>query len=138
MSSKEKKLRIIWSQMKTRCYNKNRADYVHYGKRGITVSDNWLNVENFIKDMGKIYKFGLTLDRIDNNKGYSKENCRWATRKEQANNRRTNNWITFEGVTKTLNQWANESNIKISTLYMRLYQYNWPIKKALTLKGGVL
>jgi len=77
----------IWSGMVQRCTNKKSTNYKNYGGRGISVCDEWLLFDNFYKDMGDDKK-GLTLDRIDNDKGYTKENCRWATYSEQADNKR--------------------------------------------------
>lgn len=122
----------VWMNMKTRCLNKKNNNYSNYGGRGITICDKWLEFGGFYEDMKKGYSTGLTLDRIDNNGDYSKENCRWATAKEQANNRRRCKVITFNGMTKNLTQWAEFMGIKRSTIMQRYFSYKWPINKVLT------
>lgn len=88
-----------WRKMKDRCYNESYHAYNDYGGRGIGVCDRWrYNFDSFIEDMGERPE-GMTLDRIDNNKGYQPDNCRWATMREQCNNRRDNVLITAQGVT---------------------------------------
>ena len=109
----------IWSAIHQRCTNKDNSNYHNYGGRGITICDEWLKFEGFYKDMGEAN--GLTIDRIDNNKGYSKDNCRWATRKEQANNLRSNVLITYKGETKTVGEWADITGMNIDTLRRRVY-----------------
>jgi len=134
------KIHRAWAGMKQRCGNKNIESYKYYGERGISVCDRWLNsFEFFLEDMGESYEqhveeFGekeTTIDRIDVNGNYCKENCRWATYKEQANNMRTNCLITYNGKTQNIKQWSEEIGIKYTTLFNRLNTYNWDIEKAL-------
>ena len=84
--------------------------------------------------MSNGYADNLTIERIDGNKGYSPDNFRWATYKEQANNTRQNVFITYNGKTQTIAQWAEETGIKYATLYMRVNKLHWDIKRALTTK----
>lgn len=116
------KLYTVWAAMKSRCYYKNNIDYGLYSGRGITVCDEWkddfASFYNWAINSG--YVDGLSIDRIDNNKGYSPDNCRWATPKEQANNRRSNLLFTYNGETLTLKQWAERFGIKYTTLYNRI------------------
>ena len=110
----------IWYSMKARCYRQSHNRYKYYGARGITVCDKWLKYEGFYEDMNKDYKPGLTLDRIECNGNYEKNNCRWATQKEQQNNRRNNIIIDTPNGRMTLAQYADLSGIKYKTLYGRL------------------
>jgi hypothetical protein len=121
-----------WCNMKSRCDNPNYTNYQLWGGRGISYDSRWKIFENFAEDMYSTYKKGLTLDRIDNNSNYSKENCRWATRKEQNNNRRDNVLIEYKGISDTLLNWANYFKIKRSALAQRIYVYKWSIERALT------
>lgn len=106
--------------MNARCYSEKSIGYKYYGGRGITVCERWLeSFDNFEKDMGERPSKLHSLDRIDNNKGYSKENCRWATKKEQARNTSKNVFITFQGETKCISEWAEEINIPKATILSR-------------------
>lgn len=124
-------LHHVWTQMKRRCLNPKVQNYHNYGGRGITVCSEWMKYQNFYNDMAASYKPGLTIDRINNDGPYSKENCRWATKVEQGNNRRTARLIEYRGQTKHMNDWAKESGVKISTFKQRLYVYGWPIEKCM-------
>jgi hypothetical protein len=118
-----------WSGMIERCNNPSRSFYERYGGRGISVDKRWLSFENFLSDMENSWKRGLTLERIDNNGNYCKENCRWASREEQANNRSSNRIISYNGLDKTLSEWIKYFNLKSSTVRQRYYVYHWSVGK---------
>ena len=121
----------IWANMKTRCTNKNSPDYIRYGARGIVVCKEWLNFLHFKEwAVANGYSDELTLDRIDNNKGYCPENCRWVNRQIQCNNTRRNKYIVYKGVTKTVAQWARLLRVPYCVLYTRLYKLNWTVEKS--------
>jgi len=109
-----------WQGMKNRCFNPNYHRYSDWGGRGITVCDRWLNFENFLADMGTKPSPKHSLDRIDNNADYSPENCRWATKAEQDNNRRSNRLITIACVTLTIAQWAKKTGFNANVIHDRL------------------
>lgn len=122
-----------WQEMIKRCYTKTQMYYNDYGGRGITVCDRWLHsFENFYADMSNTYQEGLTLDRIDVNKGYSPDNCRWITFKQQQNNKRNNHLVTYNGETKTISEWADISGIPYKTLWNRFSTLGWSAEKAIT------
>ncbi len=128
----DSKVYHAWEEMKRRCTNKNFPDYHNYGGRGIMFCDRWTQFVNFFEDMGHPPTPKHSLDRINNNLGYSSDNCRWATKIEQENNKRTNHRIEYDGEIKTLTQWANVLSIPVSTLDGRLRICKWSIEKAFT------
>ena len=120
-----------WQGMRQRCNNQKDVSYSNYGKRGIKVCDYWNNsFENFLNDMGKKPSPNHTLDRIDVDGNYTKANCRWADKKTQGNNRRSNIIIEYNGIKQTLTQWANMLNVNPLTMISR-NRANWPIEKML-------
>ena len=121
--------------MKQRCNNSSVRNYYRYGGRGISYPKNWETFEGFCEDMLSSYKLGLSLDRRDNDKSYSKGNCHWATAKEQSNNTRRNRVFTIRGITKTFSQWIEETGVKSSTARQRFYVYGWPIEEAISRKN---
>lgn len=118
--------------MKRRCRDPRRADYKWYGAVGVTVCDEWAaSFATFLRDMGECPP-GMSLDRIDGARGYEPGNCRWATAQAQANNRRTNHRVTFNGETHTLSEWARITGLSVTTLQLRINRRKWPIDVALT------
>lgn len=121
----------IWQGMKARCYNKMSHAFDDYGGRGIVVCNEWINsFETFFKEMGPRPSPLHSLDRIDNNLGYSKQNCRWATQKQQCRNKRINNNYTHNGVTKCLKEWAEFYTIPYKLLWRRL-KHGWSFEEAI-------
>lgn len=122
---------VTWCAMKTRCNNKNASSYVNYGGRGIKVCDDWNNsFEAFLRDMGEKPSDEFSIERINVNGNYEPSNCKWATKKEQVRNKRSNRFITFNGITKTLVEWAESLKMDQASLRERLQK--WSLEKALT------
>lgn len=129
----------IYTNMRSRCTNNKCGSWAVYGGRGIGLE--WASFLAFYQDMGESYfehvaQFGIkntTLDRIDSNKNYCKENCRWATCAQQSRNTSQNRWITYAGQTKVLADWAKEYKIKRLTLKRRIDVAGMSIELALTM-----
>lgn len=122
----------VWEGIKQRCLNPKCKVYIHYGGRGITLCDEWKDFVNFYKDMGERPSDKHTVERKDNSKGYSKDNCYWATWVDQANNTRKNNNVTWSGVTMSLSRWARELGISRAVLDSRLRTLGWSVDRAFT------
>ena len=121
----------IWQAMIQRCVNPTSKNYYKYGARGISVCEQWRSsFVCFLSDMGRRPP-SHSLDRIDNDGHYCKENCRWATLKVQANNTRWNKVLTIRDQTKTVAQWADEFGIKANTITFRLRR-GWSPERAVT------
>jgi hypothetical protein len=120
-----------WFDAIKRCTDPENESFSNYGGRGIMVCIRWLNsFPLFLEDMGDPPK-GMTLDRKNNNKGYSKRNCQWVTRRDNINNRRNTKYVVYEGVSQPLSILAESFNISRKALYCRLLR-GWPIEVALT------
>jgi hypothetical protein len=114
-----------WHGMIRRCRSTRGNSAANYKERGIQVCERWLSsYEAFLSDMGRRPSSEHSIDRIDNDGNYEPENCRWATRREQGRNRRTNRLITINGETRCLTEWSEMSGIDVSTLWRRL-SYGW-------------
>lgn len=125
-----------WRDMKARCYKPRHPQFANYGGRGIRVCDRWLNsFEAFLEDMGlKPEGNRIGIGRIDNDGDYCPENCRWETQEQQQNNKRTSHYLTHDGVTLTVTQWARKLGMHPNTLFNRLCQ-GWSVEKALETAG---
>jgi hypothetical protein len=146
-SWKDYRLNHIYKDMKRRCYSRNFKQYKDYGGRGICVCDEWIDktrngspatkgwlaFKSWALSNG--YKEGLSIDRIDNNKGYCPENCRWVDRRVQNNNTRKNRYIKYNGKTQSLADWCRELGLNYDRTKYRLNAGQWSVERAFSIKG---
>ena len=121
-----------WRGMIARTTSPKDARYADYGGRGIGVCDRWKSFAGFAEDMGPTFSPELTLERIDNDRGYEPGNCRWATVVEQARNKRTSYFVTFRGHTKTIAEWSELLGLNYDTVRGRLRKQGWSVERTLT------
>lgn len=122
-----------WLGIKDRCRNPNSASYCRYGALGIKVSEEWMDsYEAFLRDMGRRPSKDHSIERVDGNKGYERDNCVWATRKQQNRNRITNRSVTAFGKTMCLIEWAEASGISKSCLMQRINKLGWDFHRAIS------
>lgn len=119
----------IWQGIKARCFTPSATGYKNYGGKGITVCERWKDFTMFYEDMGPRPSPEHSIDRVDCGKGYSKDNCRWATRAQQANNTTTNRIITIDGVSRTASEWASEQGLRRQVIAGRLHA-GWTEQRA--------
>lgn len=123
------RLFYIWSNMKQRCQNPNIKNYERYGARGIKVCDEWQEFVPFMEwALANGYSEDLSIDRIDSNGNYKPSNCRWATIEVQANNKRSNSFIEYNGEKRTIAEWSKITGISSSTILMR-QRRGWGVDK---------
>lgn len=126
-----------WIRMKTRCNNPKRHNFHLYGGRGIKICERWAKFENFFADMGQRPSMAHSIERIDNNGNYEPSNCRWATAKEQANNKRNNRIVEYRGVRMTLQQAIDLSgNINEKSLVRNRLESGWDVARAIEHRPG--
>ncbi|WP_449411043.1 hypothetical protein [Methylobacterium komagatae] len=135
MSKPRDRLYWIWSDMHQRCRNPNHRQFADYGGRGVTVCDRWTSFLAFEEDMGH-RPDGRSLDRRDNALGYSPQNCRWATRKEQNSNRRNCIIVSCDGEDVTLAEYCRRKNMPYRPVVKRIQDRGWPVQLAITAPIG--
>lgn len=118
-----------WIGMKNRCLYESQPAYMRYGGAGVTIDPAWMDFSKFFADMGE-RPDGMTLDRVDNAKGYFKDNCRWSTVAEQNRNTRQNVFLTHNGKTMCMKDWANETGIPYTTIQDRVRR-GFPVERIL-------
>lgn len=130
----ESKTRLfkIWCGIKKRCLDQNSSRYSYYGGRGIKICDEWKNDFIPFRDWAKAngYTDELTIDRIDVNGDYSPENCRWATKEQQANNTRSNHYLEYKGIRRSMMEWCKILGLNYSTIRGRINSYHWTVEEA--------
>ena len=120
-----------WFAMHERCRTEKNPSYARYGGRGIRVCERWKDYANFLEDMGRKPSSAHSIDRIDSNGDYEPSNCRWATHREQQNNKCSNLKITFDGKTMTAAEWARHMGLRPSAVVKRL-RSGWSVEDTLT------
>lgn len=120
-----------WCNMRNRCKNPNNPEYKNYGARNVGICPTWDDFRQFYADLGPRPSKDHSLDRIDNDAGYSKANCRWGTRKQQNRNKRSNVRVKINGVTKCKIEWMEQYGLHANLVRDRV-KYGWPLEKALT------
>lgn len=131
------KIYKIWLGIKDRCFREKSIDYKNYGGRGITIQKEWLDFKNFYewaKNNG--YKEGLTIERIDVNGNYEPSNCKWIENALQSHNTRVNHYLTYNGKTQIISEWAKEMNFKHGATISGRLKNGWTIEEALTIPVG--
>lgn len=120
-----------WASMMARCYLVNSQSYKRYGGIGINVADRWHDFAEFLADMGECPGNEFTLDRINNDEGYSQKNCRWATKIEQARNKKNNRVLCHDGESLCVSAWAERTGLSSQVILMRLKR-GWGVDRTLT------
>jgi hypothetical protein len=138
MSGNKSKFYRVWASMLNRCRLKSDTNYYKYGSRGIKVCDRWNVFENFKEDMYhsylehiNIYGFDTSLDRLNSNGDYCKNNCKWSTSEEQQNNKKSNIIIKYQNKSQTLKQWCRELGLNYKLSFQRLKRDGWTFEKIL-------
>lgn len=121
-----------WKNMRRRCYDAKRSDFARYGGRGIRVCERWMEFANFLADMGRRPGPSYSIERVNNDGHYEPGNCRWATKTEQARNRRSTRLVSWNGRQVSLAQACEEAGIDHDVVRARIHSCGWSVERALT------